>query len=43
MFYYIIDALRHICGIEIEHYIDEYGRELGYDIECDEFYLLHKK
>jgi len=43
LYYAIIDALRHICGMEIEHYRDEYDRELWYDIEGDKFYILNKK
>ena len=41
VFYYtVIDALRHICEMEVEHYIDRYGRALRYDIKKDRFYLL---
>jgi len=43
MFYWsVIDALRHICGMEIEHYFDKHGRELKYNTRNNKFYLLKK-
>lgn len=39
MYSSIIDALRHICGLEVEYYKDKYDRPLIYNIEENKFYL----
>ena len=40
LYYSVIDALRHICGVETERYFDKRNRELRYDVAKNKFYRI---